>query len=105
MKTFGDNHWDKKEIKDAEIIIAEYFEWELDQLTFFDYLQQLIVGGVLLSTDKLQKGGKKSSLGSSQTTENSTLCNTPDRKDSGNSIDALGDIQKRNSVLGSGEGH
>jgi hypothetical protein len=37
MKKFGGNHWDKKEIKEAEIMVAQYFDWQLDQMTFFDY--------------------------------------------------------------------
>lgn len=38
-----------------------------------------MVGGVLLSTDKLQKLGRDSKLGSSLTTEDGSLLNTPDR--------------------------
>ena len=53
IKKLKENIWTKAELKQAEIRIANYFEWNMHFFTFFDYIQNYLSTGILFSSDIL----------------------------------------------------
>jgi hypothetical protein len=56
IKRFHDNFWLTSELKEAEIQIAEYFDWTFEFQTFFEYLQYFVNIGVLFGNDCVMSG-------------------------------------------------
>jgi hypothetical protein len=52
--------WSFKELKEKEIVISEFFDWNLCFYTYFDYLEHFTNIGILYSTDLVEPSNTKS---------------------------------------------
>jgi len=52
----------KNALKQAELNISKYFDWNLFFFTFYDHLEEFISMGILLESDKIMIPASKLSL-------------------------------------------
>ena len=87
IKKFKENYWTCKELKQAEIEVAKYFDWNLHYLTYYDYLEHYLNIGILFNSDSIKKSNQqtKAVFSNESTKLNKNLLskfnyNTPDDK-------------------------
>jgi hypothetical protein len=51
IRKLKDNTFTKKDLKDAEIVVANYFEWNFFYFTVYDYVEHCVSVGVLFGSD------------------------------------------------------
>jgi hypothetical protein len=70
--------WSFKDLKEKEIVISDFFDWNLCFYTYFDYLEHFTNIGILYSTDLVEPSNTKSKnvFGSSRSILGSINCFT-----------------------------
>jgi hypothetical protein len=51
IRKLKDNNFTKKDLKDAEIVVANFFEWNFLYFTVWDYVEHCVSVGVLFGSD------------------------------------------------------
>lgn len=62
VKKYKDNYWTVRDLKKAEIEIAEYFDWNFQYLTYYDYLEHYLNIGILFSSDSIKKSNQHTKI-------------------------------------------
>lgn len=61
IKRFSDTQWNMQKLKEAEIVVSLFFDWNFMFFTYFDYLEHFCSMGILFSSDSVMSNNIKSS--------------------------------------------